>query len=45
MDEDGFMTTTTDQGRQYSLRIDEQARNAGPLSLKEAITTQYGAAI
>jgi len=41
----GFITTTTDQGRLYSLKIDGQARSPGLPSLKESITTTCGAAV
>jgi len=41
----GFITTTTGQGRLHSLQIDGQSRSPGLLSLREAITTTYGAAM
>ena len=41
----GFITTTTDQGRLYSLQIDEQARSPGLPSPWEAITITYGVAV
>jgi len=40
-----LLQTTSDQGRLYCLQIDGQARSPRLLSLKEAITTTYGAAI
>ena len=40
-----LLQTTSDQGRLYRLQIDGQARSSGLPSLKEAITTTYGAAI
>ena len=40
-----FITTTTDQGRLHSLQIDGQAHSPGFPSLREAISTTYGAAV
>jgi len=41
----GFITNTTDQCRLHSLQIDGQACSPGLQSLREAITTTYGAAV
>ena len=41
----GLISTTTGQGRLHSLQIDGQSRSPGLLSLREAITTTYGAAV
>jgi len=41
----GFITTTTDQDKLRSLQIDGQAHSPGLPSLREAITTTYGAAV
>ena len=41
----GIVMTTTDQGRLHSLQIDGQSRSPGHPSLREAITTTYGAAV
>jgi len=45
IDVDGFITTTTDQGKLHSLQIDRQAHIPGLSSLRGAITTTYGAAV
>ena len=41
----GFITTTTDQDKLRSLQIDGQAHSPGLPSLREAITTTYGAVV
>jgi len=41
----GFIMTTTDQERLHSLQIDGQSRSPGLPSVREAITTTYGAAV
>jgi len=41
----GFIVTTADQGRLHSLQIDGQSRSPGLPSLREAITTTYGAVV
>jgi len=40
-----FIVTTTDQGRLHSPQIDVQSRSPGLPSLRESITTTYGAAV
>jgi len=45
IDATGFLITSTDQGEEYRLQIDGQAKSPGLPSMREAITTTYRAAI